>query len=153
MGKLNQWKVQKTESMENLYLWFSKCGKVTMHKCFKHWHFGGGLVIWTISVRLIFTKWQPVFNLIIMTDTDILLPLTFILGHLYVMTFLHSENQRCEFSIYSVFPITHPRFHFNIYAWTFMHSDLSALRIWRCEFSVDSVLGNLHWFGYPLHHT
>ena len=43
--------------------------------------------------------------------------------------------QFSEFSICSVFPITHPRFSFNIYvwlclniyAWTFMHGDLSAL--------------------------
>ena len=35
--------------------------------------------------------------------------------------------QFSKFSIGSVFPVTHPRFHFNIYAWTFMHGELSAL--------------------------
>ena len=41
--------------------------------------------------------------------------------------FFSSENWTCkfsfffEFSIGLFFLITHPRFHFNIYAWTFMH--------------------------------
>ena len=55
-----------------------------------------------------------IFQYFMTVDTDILFPLTFILGHLCVVTFLHLENQRCEFSICSVFPITHPMFHFNI---------------------------------------
>ena len=36
--KLNQWKVWKTESKENLCLQFSECRKVTMQKCFEHSH-------------------------------------------------------------------------------------------------------------------
>ena len=51
--------------------------------------------------------------------------------------------QFSKFSIGSVFPITHPRFHSNIIAWlhlkhfcvvTFLHSEN-----WRHKFSIDSV--------------
>ena len=107
-------------------------------------------------------KWQPFFNFFIMADTDILFPLTFILGHLCVVTFLtqktrdvnfpliqfspspilgsistfktfmhghlcvvtflHLESRDANFpliqfsklSVCSVFPVTHPRFHFNV---------------------------------------
>ena len=65
---------------------------------------------------------------------------TLMCGHLCVMIFLYftwktGQNvnfpliQFSEFSIGSVFPITHPRFGLNvqnIYAWTFMCGDLSA---------------------------
>ena len=55
-----------------------------------------------------------------------------------MVTFLHLETgdanfpmvQFSELSIGSVFPVTHHRFRFNIlniYAWTFMCGDLSAL--------------------------
>ena len=39
-------------------------------------NFGEGSVIWNFSIWLIFKKWQPFFDLFIMTDTDILFPLT-----------------------------------------------------------------------------
>ena len=67
-----------------------------------------------------------------------------------MVTFLHLETrdanflliQFSELSISSVFPVTHPRFRFNIkniYPWKIMHGDLSTLRNQRCKFSVDSV--------------
>ena len=81
--------------------------------------------------------WQPFFNFFIMADTDILFPST--LGKLE--NFL--SVQFSKFSDGSLFPITHPRFCFNINVWlhlkhfcvvTFLHSEN-----WRHKFSVDSV--------------
>ena len=87
---------------------------------------------------------------------------TFMHGHLCVMTFLHLETgdsnflliQFSKLSFGSVFPITHPRFCFNvsnIYAWTFMHGGLFALRNRRFKFSIDSVFQTFLWFIFPHH--
>ena len=63
--------------------------------------------------------------------------------------------QFSEFSVGSVFPITHPRFHFNINAWlclkhfcvvTFL---LSENR--RHKFSIDSFFRTFHWFSFLCH--
>ena len=85
---------------------------------------------------------------------------TFMHGQLCMVTFLHLDTrdlnfpllQFSELSFGSVFPVTHPRFRFNIYniyAWTFMCGDFSAPRYQRCKFSVDSVFRTFLWFSFP----
>ena len=63
--------------------------------------------------------------------------------------------QFSKFLVGSVFPITHPRFCFNINAWlclkhlcivAFLHS-----QNWRCNFSIDLVFWIFGWFSFPHH--
>ena len=104
--------------------------------------FVGGWVIWNFSLRSILTKWQPFFNFFIMADTDILFPST--LGKLE--TWIFHQFSFPTFSVGSVFPITLPRFRFNINAWLhlkhFLHGNLSALRK-----LIETQI--LHRFSFP----
>ena len=71
---------------------------------------------------------------------------TFMHGNLCVVTFLHSESkdanfpliQFSELSIGSLFPITHPRFHFcmDIYVWWPFCTQNPEVQIF-------------HWFSFP----
>ena len=123
----------------------------------------GGVNNWNFSVQSILKKWQPFFNFFIMADADI----------------PHSEIQRqkfCRFSfpnfsIGSVFPVTHPRFHFNMDAWlclkhfcvvTFLHSENrrhkfssdSVLRTFPLvQFSPSPILGSFHHLCVATHKT
>ena len=99
----------------------------------------GGSVIWNFSVWSIFMKWQPFFNFFIMADTDILFPLTFILGHLCVVTFLTQKTRDVNFPLiqFSPSPILGSISTFK----TFMCGDLSALK--------KTEMWIFHWFSFP----
>ena len=76
-------------------------------------NFGRGSVIWNFSIQSILTKWKPFFNCFIMADTDIPFPLT--LGKLEMWIFCQFTFP--NFSVGSVFAVTHPRFCLSIKAW------------------------------------
>ena len=68
--------------------------------------------------------------------------------------------QFSKFSVGLIFPVTHPRFYFNINALamlkTFMHGHLCMVTFlhsenWRRNFSVDPVFQIFHWFSFPHH--
>ena len=130
-----------------------------------------GLAIWNFSIWSIFMKWWPFFNCFMGAGAGIPFPLMFVRGHLCVVTFLHSENQRYEFSIGSVFRIfrwfSFPNFLLVQFSpspflvsismfKTFMHGHLCVvtflnLENQRCEFSIGSVFQTYHWFSFPHH--
>ena len=92
---------------------------------------------------------------------------TFMLGHLWVVTCLHLETrdanfpliQCSELSFGSVFPVTHPRFHFNvlnIYVWwPFCTQKTTEMQIFHwfsflnfplVQFSPSIILGSISMF-------
>ena len=74
------WKLENWTN-GNLHLWFFECRKVTTHKCLK-------LLAPSKFGSLVFQV--STFK-------------TFMHGHLCMVTFPHLENQRCKFSIDSIF--------------------------------------------------
>ena len=84
----------------------------------------GGSVIWNFSIWSILMKWQPFFNFFIMTKADI--PLTLGKLEMWIFHWFSFPN----FSIGSVFPITHLRFCFNIYAWLHIKHSCMDIYAW-----------------------
>ena len=114
-------------------------------------NFLGGLVIWNFSLWSILMKWQPFFNCFIMANADIPFPSTLRKLETWILHWFSFPN----FSVGSVFPITHLRFLFNIYVWlclkhfcvvTFLHSENQ-----RQKFSVDSVFELFYWLSFSCH--
>ena len=103
----------------------------------------GGSVIWKFSIWSILKKWQPFFIFFIMANADILFLSNFLLV------------QFSKFSVGSVFPITHPRFHYNINAWLclkhFAWWPFCTQKTGDTNFPSIQFSELFCWFSFPCH--